>query len=137
MRADGGYRAELEYAVDHGIPHSILLGRPWPRRGEPLWLPEDLDKLHAVFADRSARCGRCGTYPDDWVDEGGFPLAEPAYMPEVQRCHGCRRIELKRDSVPPKEKGVYVTLEAAEWVDDEDLDDEPAHAGAGLIGASF
>jgi hypothetical protein len=70
--------------------------------------------------DRMARCQRCSTYEDDWRDENGMPHDEPVWGAEAIRCLGCRALDVKRDSVPPKEKGVLVRLERIEWVDDED-----------------
>lgn len=42
------------------MPRSILLGRPWPKEGEPLFLPEDTDYLIALAEEEADQCPSCG-----------------------------------------------------------------------------
>ena len=57
------------------------------------WSTEGQDLVHAVLADRAARCSQCGTREDEWLTVGpdGKPVrVKPSpYEAEVRRCPGC------------------------------------------------
>ena len=84
----------MDYCGPRAIPHTIFLGRPMPGPGEPMWLPEDVDKAIAWQRDKNARCNDCGTRRDEWWDERGFPLTQPRWTVTTRRCPGCEKAEL-------------------------------------------
>lgn len=68
------------------MPRSILLGRPWPQPGEPLFLPEDAEYAMAWVEDQRAHCpGGCGQYQDESMD----PATEGQWTATSVRCHAC------------------------------------------------
>lgn len=85
-----------------------------------MWTDEDQDKVHALLQERMSVCSRCGTRPEDWVDEKGMPLAEPVYETTTRRCHGCAEISREQETIPPKEKGIAVVLTLRKEDDDGD-----------------
>ena len=69
------------------MPRSILLGRPWPKPGEPLFLPDDTEYALAWQDDQAAKCpGGCGQYMDECLD----PASEEQWTAAAVRCHACR-----------------------------------------------
>ncbi len=59
-----------------------------------------------LVEDRNAQCPHCGTRPDDWVDDRGRPLRQPALVAEQYDCHGCQRLaDVRPDSRDPGVKG--------------------------------
>ncbi len=102
----------MELCETWGIPHSIFLGRPWPKPGEALWLDEDQDKAIAYFLFKKESCAQCGTREEDWVDESGRYLNPPKLEPIAVRCHGCETKEQFQDSLPKgaTQRGVYVAF---------------------------
>lgn len=60
---------------------------------EPVWLDADREKVRALVSVWRTECRQCGTRRDDWVDERGFPLDEPAWMLEPVHCIGCDEYE--------------------------------------------
>lgn len=59
--------------------------------------------------DQAERCNRCGTYPEDWLEDGKLK-ANPPYEVDTRRCMGCAFLDEKQDEVPPEQKGVQVYL---------------------------
>lgn len=103
------------------MPLSVLTGRT-PRKGEPVWLPEDLEVLVELDRWREQRCPSCGTVPDDWVDpETGKPHDHQAWAAMTDVCHGCRALDRKALELPKDEAqraGVKVRLADAGVVAD-------------------
>lgn len=83
------FAAELAYCVPLGIPHSTFLD----------WDDDDRAKAIAYRRWDSARCGQCGTFPDEWLDERGRVMADPPWEPEVVSCEGCRQIDETRKQI--------------------------------------
>ncbi len=92
------------------MPHSIFLGRPVPRAGEPMWLEDDQDKVLAYLATKAEDCPDCGTREADWVDGDGHHLDRPAWDVTTRRCYGCAAMAEVSAQVPDGEKGVRVVL---------------------------
>lgn len=72
------------------MPRSILLGRPWPQPGEPLWLQGDLDAALSWLHEQRAKCGACGHHYDETTDR------DVEWSAEAVRCHACTEIERKQ-----------------------------------------
>ena len=75
----------MEAARAWGVPRSILLGRPMPAPGEPLWLPEDRWWALALLEVEAGLCRDCG-HPSA---ETTAADAEFAYDATIVRCHAC------------------------------------------------
>lgn len=101
----------MSYCVDHGIPHSVFLGRI-QKVNEPYWTDEDQDKVMMFLAWKAELCPQCGTKNSDWVDDKGRLLEEPLYEAVSFKCEGCAQVEQLRDHVPDKAKGVYCFAQA-------------------------
>ncbi len=78
--------AQMRLCQEYGIPHSTLLE----------WEPEDRDLAMAYIAYTATACQRCGTHPEDWVDEDGKPLEPPPYVAASVKCYGCATLEEAR-----------------------------------------
>lgn len=52
-----------------------------------------------------------------------MPLDEPLWAATTYRCYGCVDIEQMRDSIPDKEKGVYVVLVHPDMIDEDDYEE--------------
>lgn len=103
----------MAYAVEHGIPYSILLGRVWPNPDDPLeaqWLRSDVNYAVMYRQHESERCLMCGSLPREWPDD---TRQDPPYIAQPYRCAGCAEIADERDGVPNGREGhgVYVRLE--------------------------
>jgi hypothetical protein len=95
---DGGQLgAELAYCVPLGIPHSILLGRPQPGPGEPLWTMDDRAKALGWRADQAEHCGSCGQRRSDWLDAQGKELRDPPFEVVESLCSGCQALGYHRE----------------------------------------
>lgn len=117
----------MTYCAEKGIPHSVFLGRPWPRPGEPLWLDEDQDKVHAWLRARHEICSSCGTAESDWVDPAtGRYLDHPKWEATTYRCPGCAEIRRASEEVPDRAAGVRIVLVPA--TDDDDEPEEVTNA---------
>lgn len=51
---------------------------------------------------RNSACNKCGTNPDDWLDDQGRAIEPPPYTVQVSRCLGCAALEESRASVDDK-----------------------------------
>lgn len=49
----------------------------------------DQDKALAWMEYERTRCPRCGTFPDEWLDEEGIPHDVDPYQVYSVRCLGC------------------------------------------------
>ena len=52
------------------------------------------------------RCSRCGTFPDEWLDENGRPPDPPPWETTLHRCHGCAEIERSNEELDKQRKSV-------------------------------
>jgi hypothetical protein len=93
------------------VPRSVLLGRPWPSPGEPLFTQEDTDwaiALHeqeaAEQADRCPLCGLPKRVCRDIANQNRFK-AEP------ERCHATNAIARAQDV----QGGDDVTKQSTAW----------------------
>lgn len=50
------------------------------------------------------RCDRCGTFPDEYLDEEGKRRDPPPYVPEAIRCYGC--VALERDNEEARKQDI-------------------------------
>lgn len=85
---------ELDYCVEHGIPHSQFLG--WPE--------DDQDKVVEYRLHMMGQCRQCGTWPAEWVEEDGTALEPPPYLAATQRCLGCATLEEAREQIPKDDR---------------------------------
>lgn len=85
-----------------GVPRSVLLGRV-PKKGEPEWLPDDLDDLLELQALEDAVCpGGCGQP----IGEAWDPDNRDAYGTELHWCGGCAaKDRAKRRAATREEPG--------------------------------
>lgn len=85
-------RAELDYCVPLGIPHSVFLGRV-VGPDDPAWLDTDRGYALAWRADKAQTC-TCGTRPDEWAED------DDAYIGSYVYCEGCARLADEQNNVP-------------------------------------
>lgn len=79
--------------------------------GQPLWLDEDQDKVHAWLRARSEVCPQCGSTEADWIDPATRRFLDPPkWEPVTFRCHGCAEVERTQSAIPRGEAGVRVIL---------------------------
>lgn len=82
--------------------------------GEPLWLPDDADKVIAYRRWEASLCGTCRTRKADWLDADGLPLDPPPYQPVAHRCPGCAdvaRLNRHLGEMKADVDGAFVALE--------------------------
>lgn len=72
----------MTYCAEHGVPHSVFLGRA-VEAGGPVWLATDRAKALAWMLERGSNCSRCGTPRWEWDADA------LAYEPVEEYCHGC------------------------------------------------
>lgn len=97
------------------VPHSHFMGGPLK------WTDLDRDKAVAYEWLLREQCPRCGTLPEDWVDERNRPLDEPVWAAVARHCHGCDEMERLQEKVPKRIKGTYVAfIPFAHLTDDDD-----------------
>lgn len=93
------------------MPRSVFLGRPWPKPGEQMFLPEDTDvalALHEVEQQEAAeRCPLCG-----------LPKAvcrakdnQFRFKAEFERCHATNAL-LQAQSA---QRGDDISRQATAW----------------------
>lgn len=89
FRSDPGYRAELRFCADRGIPHSWFLGGPYS------WT--EADRWKALVAHAEQPCSRCGTYSWEWQyqdEEGGWHRRKDApWEADYWTCMGCKEFD--------------------------------------------
>ena len=85
------------------MPRSILLGRPWPSAGEPLFTEEDTDWAIALHeqeaAEAAERCPLCGLPKTACRD----PEHQGAYIAEAERCHATYAILAAQGAEDPSQ----------------------------------
>jgi hypothetical protein len=89
----------MAVAERYATPRSIVLGRPLPAPGKPLWLAEDLDWAIAFEQYKASVCKRCGTRHEEW---DGNP---DAYVAVHERCPGEQALALSDEEIPEAERG--------------------------------
>jgi hypothetical protein len=94
----------MSVARQYQQPRSIVLGRPLPAPGEPLWLPEDLEWAIAYERRLASICGGCGTRREDW--EGLGPEDPEPFVSITDRCPGCYEIALGDKDIPEDERSL-------------------------------
>lgn len=79
----------------------MLLGRPLPRAGEPLWLPDDLEWALAYESYLAGLCEGCRTQRSTWenVKEGELP-----FVGQVVSCRGCEEVADTENEIPEEER---------------------------------
>lgn len=87
--------------------------------GDPQWLDEDREKVHAVLHAGIGECANCGSREEDWRDADGFPLEEPTWMVDFVHCLGCDEIE-RAQRFAAEQKGRGVTVRLVPFLSDED-----------------
>jgi hypothetical protein len=90
----------MEYCAPLGIQHSQFL--KWPT--------EDQDKALAYSVFKRTTCDRCGTIPEDWLDEDGRELDDPPYKVASRYCPGCATLEAVRDEIPKNRKNLVTVF---------------------------
>lgn len=70
------------------MPRSILLGRPMPRPGEPLFTDEDTAYALALAEEEAATCPSCGLLKVVCRD----PDYQFAFEPHEEQCHATRAL---------------------------------------------
>jgi hypothetical protein len=89
------FAAELQYCVEHAIPHSEFLE----------WSDEDRAKVLAWTMEEPLRCQMCGTAEYEWEDN------KFAYEPHAHVCRGCELKDLVMDDPDREHKpGEYIRL---------------------------
>lgn len=106
IAGDDAHREELEVCADLGIGHHAF--RSWPTA--------DQAKAIALRRYRRTVCPDCGTRSEDWQHPITLePHAEPRYVAEGYRCHGCRAVaqewaDIERQTKPYERRGLKVFL---------------------------
>lgn len=98
IRNDPVFAAELKFCCDHGIPHSIFLGRVWPAPWalhEPQWSTEDRLKAVAYTMWSQQLCQGCGLHPLDWANE-----EDETHEGVVSVCWGCQELADTTAKIP-------------------------------------
>ena len=91
------------------MPRSVLLGRPWPAAGEPLFLADDLDGALALDDEERGTCDGCGQPKD----ESMAPESEGQYRARLVACHACAEIQATEIDLREgtAERGVRIAVE--------------------------
>lgn len=76
------------------MPRSIVLGRPWPQPGEPLWLPDDIEYALGHMAELKLRCSGCGNPRDESMD----PERAHQWHAHSSVCFACAEIDAEKRS---------------------------------------
>jgi hypothetical protein len=99
---------------EYQIPHSHFLGGP------NRWTELDREKAVDYELVLREQCPRCGTLPEEWVDEKGRPLDEPLMTPVLRHCQGCEEVEKMESKKPKGVKGAYVAIIPFAHLEDDD-----------------
>lgn len=94
----------MAVAARYATPRSIVLGRPLPAPGEPLWLPDDLEWALAHEQYTASVCSGCGTRREAW--DGLGPEDPEPFVPVHDRCPGCYEIALADKDIPEDERAL-------------------------------
>lgn len=94
MWADHQMRAELDYCVERGIPHSVFLGRV-VGPNDPQWTDDDRDKVLAYRDAMASVCPSCRTRRELWERD------DLAYIGQLDSCPGCRALSEEEQNIPP------------------------------------
>lgn len=93
------------------MPRSILLGRPWPAAGEPLFTDEDTNwaLAHAEYKAQADadRCGLCGLPRSLCRD----PANQFGFEAEFEQCHATYALLSRQEQA----KGSEVAQRAMAW----------------------
>lgn len=54
----------------------------------------------AWMLGEGSRCQRCGTVPEEWLDEEGEHIEPPPYVAVSLLCVGCEALGEKRGEIP-------------------------------------
>lgn len=68
------------------------------------WDAEDRDKALSYLGYKASLCSKCGTDPDDWLDEEGKLVEPQPFKPVSTYCHGCAALDEARGRVGDKER---------------------------------
>jgi hypothetical protein len=63
------------------------------------WDPEDREKALIYLEYEASLCQKCGTNPEEWMDEDGKLAEPPPFITKSVMCHGCATLEEARASV--------------------------------------
>jgi hypothetical protein len=116
----------MAVAERYQVPRSILLGRPMPRPGEPLWLPDDREWAIVYEQFKRGVCTRCGTRHEEWADD------PDAYVAVPTRCPGAEALAISDEQIPEQERarGAFsVLIRGDEWDAREDIKDAASRLG--------
>jgi hypothetical protein len=82
----------------------MILGRPLPKREEPLWLPEDLEWAIAYESYLNGLCDGCRTPRAVWdnAKDGQLP-----FVGKVVSCRGCEEVADTENEIPEDERTAY------------------------------
>ena len=132
LRASGQQRLEAEQARAYGVPRSILLGRPVPQSGEPLFTEEDTAYALALAEEERETCVHCGlpivvcSDPQyQYAFEGRERMCWPTYALAQHRNKDQWKAKLDDTKA--------ATFPSAKWREGKAA---PLDAGLGLDGAS-
>lgn len=78
----------------------MLLGRPWPQPGEPLFTAEDTAWALALAEEEADTCPVCG-YPKAWCRD---PANQFAFEPHEEECFVSKRLAQHQSSEAWKSK---------------------------------
>jgi hypothetical protein len=90
---------EMEYCFDHAVPHSQFME----------WSEDDQDKVIAYNVFKRTVCAKCGTIPEDWLDEQGEYLEPPPYVVTTRHCPGCATLSDAREEIPQERRESFTT----------------------------
>ncbi len=88
----------MDYCGERGIPLSKFRS----------WSSEDQDAALAWMIQSGNRCV-CGTYPEEWLDEDGYPVEPPPYEVASRVCLGCKALDAEYKMISG-ETGVTASL---------------------------
>lgn len=120
----------MAYCGPHSIPYTWFTGQSKANR----W--DDLSRAAAIAWQRreADRCGTCGQYRADWLDENGIELFDPPFEVYERFCPGCYSLELHEMDHEKDEKLARAGFRPAfkptvEWVPPSDASDAETDGG--------